>query len=92
MAESFLADPSPDELELRAPQRVRKNRAFRIRVVAYNDKGRARPVEGARVAGSGAEPTNAGGYTRIRIKRKTRLAARADGLIVSNRAVVRIRR
>lgn len=91
LAQSFnLA--SPDELYLKAPQRVRKGKSFRVRVVAFDDKGRSRPVEGARLSLAGAGKTNARGYTRTRIKGKTRLVARAPGLIVSNRALVRVRR
>jgi hypothetical protein len=84
--------PSPDEMELRAPGVVRRNAPFAVRVVAYNDKGRARPVRGAQLSLPGARPTNGRGYTRIRISRRSRFAARAPGLIVSNRVVVGVRR
>lgn len=84
--------PSPDETQLRAPRFVRRNAPFAVRVVAYNDQGRARPVSGARLSLPGSRPTNANGYTRIRINRRSRFAARVSGLVVSNRAIVRIRR
>lgn len=89
LAESFN-EASPDELYLKAPERVKKDRSFRVRVTAFDDKGRKRPVKGARLSVGGE--TNARGYTRVRIGKKTRFAARADGLIVSNRVVVRIRK
>jgi hypothetical protein len=91
MAESFN-EPSPDELHLEAPDRVRSNSSVRVRVTAFNDKGRARPVRGARLSVDGAPETNARGYARVRIRKKTRIVARTRGLIVSNREVVRIRR
>lgn len=91
LSQSFNSS-SPDELELRAPKSVRRNARFKVRVIAYNDKGRARPVKGARISLAGTRPTNARGYTTVRIKARSRFAARAQGLIVSNRSTVRIRR
>lgn len=91
MAKSFN-EASPDELFLKAPKKVRKNRKARVRVMAFDGKGRRRPIEGARLSNGDAKPTNARGYTRVRIRKKTRFVARARGLIVSNREVVRIRR
>jgi hypothetical protein len=85
-------ETSPDELFLKAPERVRRNGSFRVRVLAYNDNGRARPVEGARLSLADSELTGVNGYTRLKVKKKTRIVARATGLIPSNRAVVRIRR
>lgn len=81
---------SPDELYLKAPEKVSKGRSFRVRVMAFDDKGRKRPVRGARLSIGGS--TNAGGYARVELRKKTRFVARADGLIVSNRAVVRVRK
>ena len=89
LAKSFN-QASPDELFLKAPQRVGKNRSFKVRVTAFNDKGKERPVKGARLSIGGK--TNAGGYTRVKLGKMTRFVARADGLIVSNRAVVRVRK
>jgi hypothetical protein len=83
---------SPDELALRAPRQVVRNRPFAVRVLAYNDRGRARPVKGARLSLRGSAPTNAAGYTRIRLGKRSRFAARAPGYIVSNRVVIRVRR
>jgi hypothetical protein len=85
-------ETSPDELYLDAPRRVRRNASFRVRVMAFNDKGRSRPVKGARLSVAGSPATNARGYARLRVKRKARIVARAKDLIVSNRAVVRVRR
>ncbi len=89
LAESFNR-ASPDELYLKAPKKVRRDSSFRVRVMAFDDQGRKRPVEGARLSIGGR--TNAAGYTRVKLKKKTRFVARAEGLIVSNRAVVRIRK
>ncbi len=89
LAESFNRT-SPDELYLTTPKRVKRGSSFRVRVVAYDDKGSKRPVKGARLSVGGE--TNVRGYARVKIDRKTRFVARADGLIVSNRAVVRIRK
>jgi len=91
LSQSFNTS-SPDELELRAPESVRRDAAFKVRVVAYNDQGRARPVEGAKLSLAGIRPTNVRGYTTVRIKSQSRFAARAGGLIVSNRSTVKVRR
>lgn len=91
LSESFNL-PTPDELYLKAPAKVKKRKSFKVRVFAYNDGGKRRPVKGAKVKGAEAKPTDANGYTRIKLKKKTRLIARVSGLIPSNRAVVRIRK
>jgi hypothetical protein len=83
---------SPDHLALVAPEVSKANRWTRVRVLAYNDAGKRRPVKGAALNIKGASPTNAAGYTRVRLSSRTRIVARADGYIPSNRAVIRIRR
>lgn len=84
--------PSPDELYLEAPGKVRKKKSFKVRVLAFDDQGRSRPVAGAKLSVAGTGRTDSRGYARVSIGKKTRFVARADGLIVSNRVVVRIRR
>ena len=84
-------EATPDELVLEAPSRVRKNATARVRVLAYNDKGRRKPVEGAKVSGTTAL-TNARGYTKVKVSKKTRLIARSNSTIPSNRVVIGIRK
>lgn len=91
LSESFNS-PSPDELELVAPQSSKANRSLRVRVLAYSDAGKRRPVEGAALNLPGVALTNAAGYTRLKLTRTTRLVARAVDYIPSNRAVVKVRR
>lgn len=84
--------PSPDELVLMAPETSLANRWLNVRVMAFNDAGVRRPVQGAELSLVGAAPTNSAGYTRIRLSQTSRFAARADGFIASNRAVVQVRK
>lgn len=84
-------EPTPDTLLLKAPARVRKGSRARVRVFSYTGTGKRSPVEGARVKGA-VKPTNANGFTRIRINGRTRTVARKSGLIPSNRTVIRIKR
>lgn len=84
--------PSPDELSLVAPKSTNRNGWARVRVLAYNDAGNRRPVAGATLNIKGTSPTNAAGYTQIRLSKMTRVVARASGYIPSNRAVVEVRR
>jgi hypothetical protein len=84
--------PSPDELRLTAPDNVSSGRPFAVKVVAVNDKGRARPVKGARLSIPGSPLTDARGVTRVTLTSKTRLVARATDLITSNRESVRVAR
>lgn len=89
LAKSYM-ETSPDSLVLRAPARVKRGKFARVRVVKFNGAGKASPAKGARVPG--AKPTNAKGFTRVKIRKRTRLAARMPGLIPSNRVVVKVRR
>jgi hypothetical protein len=79
--------PYPDELWLRAPGRVRAGRAFRVRVFAYDEKGRRKPAAGAKVTGASA-PTAADGRTTVVLRGPARLIAREDGEIPSARVPV----
>lgn len=84
--------PSPDHLALVAPETTKKDRWTRVRVLAFDDTGKRRPVSGAVLNVDGASPTDAAGYTRVRLSQRARIVARAGGYIPSNRAVVKVRR
>jgi hypothetical protein len=83
---------TPSELYLKAPGVVKKKKSTRVRVLAYDDAGKRRPVKAAKIRGTNARPTDSRGYTTIRLKKKSRLIARSSGLIPSNRAVVKVKR
>jgi len=79
--------PAPDELWLKAPRRVRAGRAFRVRVLAFDEKGKSGPAAGVKVSGAGKR-TNANGYTVVSLRRPARLIARDGTDIPSNRVPV----
>jgi hypothetical protein len=81
------AFPGPAELALRAPERVRAGTAFRVRVLAYSEKGKAEPAAGAKVSGA-ASRTDAKGYATVTLRRPVRLIARDGKSIPSNRVAV----
>jgi hypothetical protein len=92
LAEDYNVVGIPDELALNAPAKAKKGSTVKVRVVGYSDKGKKSPVEGASFDGVSGEPlTNANGYAKIKITRKTRLRARMDGLIPSNHVKIGIR-
>lgn len=79
--------PYPDELALVAPDRVAAGQEFKVRVFAYDDKGRKKPAAGVTV--SGAEgPTGADGRATVVLNRPQRLIARHGKDIPSNREAV----
>lgn len=79
--------PSPDELWLKAPKRVRPGRSFRVRVFAYDEKGKRKPAAGVKVSGA-ARRTNGNGLTTVTLGRPVRLIARNGTDVPSNRAPV----
>lgn len=81
------AFPGPDELSLVAPQRVNAGQAFRVRVLAYSEKGKAKPAGGVKVSGA-AGRTDARGYAMVTLRRPVRLIARDGKSIPSNRVAV----
>lgn len=81
---------SPDALFLKAPAKVKKGKKARVRVFSYTTAGKRTPVKGAKVKGA-TKPTNAKGYTTIKVKRKMAVVARKSGLIPSNRALIKLR-
>ncbi len=86
-----FSEPNPDELFLEGPAKVKKGAKPKVRVFAYNSKGRRKPVEGAKLSVGGAL-TDSKGYTRVTVRKKTRIVARRSGTIPSNRLVIRIRK
>ena len=84
LAPSF---PYPDELALEAPNSAKAGQAFKVKVVAYDEKGKAKPVSGAKVTGASA-PTDAGGHTMVTLMKPARLIARGGGDIPSAREPV----
>lgn len=84
LAPSF---PYPDELVLSAPNSVKARMSFTVRVMAYDEKGKATPQAGAKVTGA-AEPTGADGRTTVALKKPARLIARTGEEIPSAREPV----
>jgi hypothetical protein len=60
--------PYPNELALEAPERVESGVPFQVRVVSYDEKGKRKPVSGAKVSGASATTTavtGAGGHATV---------------------------
>lgn len=59
--------PYPNELALVAPERVETGVPFEVRVYSYDEKGKRKPVAGAKVAGAGGASavTDAYGYATV---------------------------
>ncbi|HEX5527791.1 MAG TPA: hypothetical protein VFX44_11435 [Solirubrobacterales bacterium] len=74
--------PYPDELGLEAPNTAKAGQPFKVKVVAYDEKGKAKPVAGVKVTGASA-PTNAGGTTMVTLTKPAKLIAKASGEIPS---------
>lgn len=90
LAKTYM-EPTPDSLVLKAPAKVKRGKLARVRVLSYTGAGKRSPVKGAKVRGATA-PTNAKGYTRVKVTRRIRVIARKAGLIPSNRAVIRVKK
>jgi len=81
-------DPVPDELALRAPNRVEPGEPFRVEVTAFDGDGKASPAAGVTVTGAAA-PTDAKGRTMVTVNARTRtLRAKRPGAIASNGVTV----
>ena len=78
---------SVEELWLRAPRHVPFGNTFGVRVFAFDEKGKRKPAGGVEVTGA-KRPTNATGFTLVRLDRPRRLIARHRDYIPSNRAPV----
>ncbi len=79
--------PYPDELAVRAPRHVNAGVPFAVRVFAYDEKGRRKPVKGAAVTGAHGR-TDARGRAMVTLRRPTRLRARFGKDITSAPAAV----
>jgi hypothetical protein len=84
LAPSF---PYPGELALEAPNSVKAGKPFKVKVVAYDEKGKAKPQAGAKVTGASA-PTGADGRTTVTLMKPAKLIAKASGEIPSAREPV----
>lgn len=84
LAPSF---PYPNELALTAPRNVKAGKAFTVRVFAYDEKGRRKPVKGAKVSGAKAR-TGADGRTTVKLGKPRRLIARKGQEIPSPKVAV----
>lgn len=80
-------DPTPSELELRAPARVAPGQPFTARVLEYADDGTKSPAEGAKVTGAIA-PADADGRVTVAGAGLLELEATKAGAIPSNEEVV----
>lgn len=79
--------PYPDELALEAPNAVKAGQSFKVKVLAYDEKGKAKPAAGVKVSGASA-PTDAGGRTTVTLTKPAKLIAQAKGEIPSAREPV----
>lgn len=84
LAPSF---PYPDELVLSAPSSAKAGTPFKVRVLAYDEKGKSKPAAGVKVTGASA-PTGADGRTTVTLNKPAKLIARASGEIPSAREPV----
>jgi hypothetical protein len=93
LAEDYNVIGLPEELALKAPSKAKTGSTVKVRVLSYDDKGKKSPVEGASFDGVSGEPlTDADGYAKIKITKKTRLRARSTGLIPSNHVAIGIKK
>lgn len=81
----------PEELVVTAPHSVKKGQSFAARVFSYDEKGKRKPVAGARLTGASG-PTDAQGKTMVTLNGPRRLAATKSGLIPSAKVAVCIGR
>jgi len=79
--------PAPEELWLKAPKQAKAGTPFRVRVFAYDEEGKRKPVAGVKVSGAKG-PTSAKGLAAVTLGRPARLIARHGKYIPSNRAAV----
>jgi len=79
--------PYPEELSLVAPRVANAGEPFEVRVFAYNEKGKRKPVKGATVTGASA-PTGSDGRTTVTLQKAQLLFARHGKDIPSNGAFV----
>jgi len=63
--------PYPNELDLEAPDSADSGVPFQVRVVSYDEKGRAKPVAGAKIGGAASAVTGADGSATITLSPAT---------------------
>ena len=81
-------DPTPDELSLKVPNKVKQGDTIRVKVVSYADDGKKTPAEGAAVTGAD-KPTDAKGVTTLDANEDLfGLTATREGSIPSNPEVI----
>jgi hypothetical protein len=68
LAPSF---PYPNELALVAPERVETGVPFEVRVFSYDEKGKRKPVAGAKIAGGGGAVTGGDGRAMVTLNSST---------------------
>ena len=66
-----------DELALRTPARVRPNRPFAVRAVAYDWEGNATPAKDVAISGDATAVTDANGWATVKAPREGRFRLRA---------------
>lgn len=71
----YGAYPYPDELGVTAPAEAQSNVPFTVTVVAYDEKGKKSPVEGATVSGASG-PTDAAGHATVTLAAPASLVAK----------------
>ncbi|MGN6216769.1 MAG: hypothetical protein ACTHN7_07415 [Solirubrobacterales bacterium] len=77
----------PDDLALEAPNSAQAGKPFKVKVLAYDEKGKPKPAAGVKGTGASA-PTDAGGRTTVTLVKPAKLIARASGEIPSAREPV----
>jgi hypothetical protein len=79
--------PYPEELALTAPTKATAGMPFTVRVLSYDEKGKAKPAAGVKVTGASA-PTGSDGKATVVLAKPGLLSAGKTGAIPSNRAAV----
>jgi len=74
--------PYPEELVVSAPARVSAGVPFAVRVYAYNEKGKRKPMKGATVTGA-TGPTDAQGKVMVTLTEPTLISAALGNAIPS---------
>jgi hypothetical protein len=74
--------PYPEELVLSAPRQASAGVPFAVRVFAYNEKGKRKPMKGATVTGA-TGPTDASGKVMVTLTEPTLLSAAIGDAIPS---------
>jgi hypothetical protein len=79
--------PYPNDLGLTVPNVVNAGQPFSVKVVSYDEKGKAKPVAGVKVTGASGL-TKANGKTTVTLSKSGQLVATKSGEIPSARVSV----